>query len=565
MKSGTSSFSGSSLPGESRLEDHIFQSDPARIPKVPRSVNLESLDEGAGIFDTPRTPKTPNTEYLEEDEGGEEGYGGFGGFGSDPEVNDPFPTELLPEVLRSMVAETSRVTQTPDALAAIVGLGILSASIGGGLLVKSGPARLTPANLFFLVVARSGTGKGRVFSMVSKPFQDASSRALDQWSKTSLPRIETELSIARRRAEKLVKEASSESDPHARAMLSNQVLEAEQDRQRLEKEREREPCFSVGDVTREKLAVALSGQPREAMGSFSPEARGILGVMMGRYSKGGSSDEDIYLSAYSGESYRVDRLNRPPVALSAPRLAVCWLVQPDAAKTLVGDSRMTESGLLPRFLVCDVKAEPEDEPEDFQEVDDGVVQRWGNMIRDLLEKFRDGEGAPAEIVMTPEVNGIMREFSNDCKRRIRTGGDLRDIDSYVSRWAENAIRLSLCLHVGEFGLAAVSTPIGIKQVAAAIGLVKWFAKEQIAFLSVSRTERLEKRLSRLVEILLKAGGCETLRNLAKSHGFEKDEIRLLEKRYPGAVVVRASSPKTSKGGRPSPCACIPSHQISPTK
>lgn len=502
----------------------------------------------------PKSPKTPETEQ------GDDLLGASGGFVSrDNAENDSgevgaFPSHALPSIIREMVEETSRVTQTPNALGAIVALGILSASFGGGLLVRSGAGRITSPNLFLLGIARSGTGKGRVFGMVAKPFLEVEKQVVARWVEHEKPRIDTALRIATRRAEAKEKEAAKESDPHARLMLAGELQRIEEEKQRLERERDSLPCFSVGDVTREKLSLALSGQPGEALASLSAEARGIIGVVMGRYTNGKSSDEDIYLSGYSGDSLKVDRLSRAPVILHTPRLSLVWLIQPDIARTLAEDERMTESGLLPRLLLCDVKAEAEDEPEDFPEMKVSVALAWQTLIHGLLEEYRENGRTPQTIDATVEAHRILRGFTNQSKSQTKVGGHLRDLDSYVARWGENAWRVALCLHGAVHGRSAHLHPLRDTEASAAVEIVRWFCRAQLDFLAVSRSDRAKRRLDRVLDILRAAGGSETLRNLRKSNGFEEEELRSLADRFPARLKIVTKR----TGGRSSAVACIPS-------
>lgn len=500
----------------------------------------------------PKTPKIPNSDDPLEL------LGTSGVFGSEsmPENKSDevglFPTHALPLVLREMVQETSRVTQTPDAMSAIVALGILSASFGGGLLVRSGGERLTPPNLFLLGIARSGTGKSRAFSMVAKPFLEAEQESLHTWIEREKPRIEAAIRVATKRADFKEKEAAKESDPDARRMLTCELQALEEEKQRLERERDSLPCFSVGDVTREKLSQALSGQPGEALASLSADARGIIGVVMGRYSKGKSSDEDIYLSGYSGDSLKVDRLSRAPVVLHAPRLSLVWLIQPDIARTLAEDERMTESGLLPRMLVCNVKAEVEDEPEYLPEMNKPIAAAWESLVQGHLAEYRENGCKPRIIDATTEAQQILRSFTNECKARMR-GGELRDVDSYVSRWGENAWRMALCLHGAVHGGTADQHPLAIHEAESAVEIMRWFSLTQLDFLAVTRSGKAKLRLNRLLEILRAAGGSETLRNLRKSHGFEEEELRTLASLFPAQLSIETR--KT--GGRGSTVASIP--------
>jgi hypothetical protein len=54
-----------------------------------------------------------------------------------------------------------------------------------------------------------------------------------------------------------------------------------------------EPSLSIGDATKEAMAVAMANQIGEALASISSEGRGIIDVLCGRYTNG-SSDEDFY-------------------------------------------------------------------------------------------------------------------------------------------------------------------------------------------------------------------------------------------------------------------------------
>lgn len=516
------------------------------------------------LFDSGEPPaaKTAKTAKSRSANGGTNGAGQtLAGLHREPHASEAgaFPVHCMPPILQAMVRETSRVTQTPDSLGALVALGIVSASLGGGILVQSGAGRVTPPNLFLLGIARSGTGKGRVFSILSKPFYDAERQVVDRWLEREKPGIDVSLRIAVRRSEAKEKEAAKENDDRARQLLTYELQRLEEERRRLERQRDSTPCFTVADVTREKLAQVMAGQPGEAVASLSAEARGIVGVVMGRYTNGKSSDEDIYLSGYSGDPLRVDRMGRPPVMLQAPRLSLLWLIQPDVARKLTEDERMMESGLIPRLLLCDVRAEAEDEPEEFPEMNLVAESAWNSLIHALLDNYRPKGDHPSTIEATQQARETLRLFTNESKKRARSGGDLRDIDSFVARWGENAWRLALCLHCAAHGPEAEGNPLAPETAANAVEILRWFSQSQTDFLSVSRTEKAKLRLDRLVEILRTSGGSQTLRILRRSNGYEEADVRSLAERFPHQVEIR--SVKT--GGRDSHEASLVSNRNTP--
>ena len=60
-----------------------------------------------------------------------------------PDEAQPFPLDCLPPVAAKMAAAIAHTERTPEVLAGCCTLGIVSASIGAGLQVKSGPDRVT--------------------------------------------------------------------------------------------------------------------------------------------------------------------------------------------------------------------------------------------------------------------------------------------------------------------------------------------------------------------------------------------------------------------------------------
>jgi len=80
---------------------------------------------------------------------------------------------------------------------------------------------------------------------------------------------------------------------------------------------------------------------------LSPEG-GVFDVMGGRYS--GEPNIDVYLKAHTGESLRVDRMNRPSEYVARPILTLCLTVQPVVLKRLAEKRDFRGRGLVARFL-----------------------------------------------------------------------------------------------------------------------------------------------------------------------------------------------------------------------
>lgn len=499
-----------------------------------------------------KTPETPKTYLQAIPDPSNGGFGSIAEGGQDAFEVVPFPLDALPRAAQAMAREIVETALVPHSLAAVNVLGILSASLGGGLLIDSGGGRITPANLFLLGIAESGTGKGRAFSMAAKPFQDLEAEEVRHWESETLPAIKKDLRVIEKDFKKAEKPLGEQGEARSREIAGREIQDLEKRKSELERQFAAEPGFSVADITKEKLAITLENQPGQALASLSPEGRGVIDVLMGKYGKGKESDEDLYLSAYSCEAVKVSRVNRPPVHLTKPCLAVLWLIQPDKARKLTESEAITESGLLPRFLLCDSKAEALDEPEEPYHPAPETLASWRELVADLLEDFRANGGDPKTIQADPEARRALVRFTNESKARTRKDGDLQDVTPFVVRWGENAWRLALVLHAAKHGREASKHDLEGDTARDAVRIVSWFAEEQLAILAPERSNRHRSRVIRLLSILGDHQGERTLRDLSKSHGFSKEEVQALAREFPHRLEV--SLKKREEGGRPSEVA-----------
>jgi replicative DNA helicase len=443
--------------------------------------------------------------------------------GQESAQRNPFPLDALPLVAQKMADEVCKAELVPPSLVACAILGIASASIGAGLCVQSGARRRTKGNLFLIAIAASGVGKWSSYRHISAPWSAFEEKLIEMWKRQDRPRLLTEVEALEAEYKRRKDLFARERDQDQKSGLLEEMTKTKE-RVELLREQAVAPCLSVGDATKEAMAVAMSHQIGEALACISSEGRGIVDVLCGRYSNG-SSDEDFYTAAYTGDPIKVDRISRPPVWLHNPCLTVFWMIQPDKMAAMLAKTILTESGLLQRFLAHDSQAEPQQVPAQDYLIHSDVFANWDSSIHALIEFYRLRR-EPATIQPTPEAKELFRDFTNEIVRRRRTGGDLKDVQTYAARWAEQAWRISVVLHALEHGAAADTHPLDGTMAAKAIRIARWFTDEQMAVLAVLRSERKRIRFQRLCEILEeKPGRQSTLNDLNRRHGFEEVEVR----------------------------------------
>ena len=400
-----------------------------------------------------------------------------------------------------MAQAIARTERTPETLAGCCTLGILSASIGAGLQVKSGPDRVTRGNLYVLASAESGSGKSETFRHAAKPFHEFERDAVENWRAETLPGLEAETDLLTGDIDRLRKEAAKGNTGMDREALRGELQSKKKALADVEAKKS-PPRLCCEDVTSEKLATMLA-QNQEQLASLSPDAGSVVNNLLGRYSKLDRTDEGIYLKAFSGDYCRVDRQRGEPVLLQHPCLTALWLVQPDKVDTLLAERSLTDGGMIPRLLVCHTRAQPRPILDDSEGIPSATANDWAMLVGKLIHTFRMAS-EPFTLEPTPEARQMMKEHHNQIVEQ-RLGG-LRDVTTYAARWNEQAWRMAVCLHAGLHGEAAGGQALEASTAASAIALADWFAEEQLRILAGGRMAARRAKLDEVLGLLADTPG-----------------------------------------------------------
>jgi|GEM_PF-523308 len=460
--------------------------------------------------------------------------------------DEPFPLDCLPAAAGDMAREVARAAMVPEVLAGMNVIGLLSAAIGAGLEVNSGGDRRTRANLFLMPVAASGTGKGQSFGAIAEPFLQREAERLAEWQRVDRPQARADKAVAEARLTKLTADAKKSLAPEEKQNLLRELAESHSEIDRADRCLH-EPAWSTEQATKEAIESLFAISTRETLASLSAEARGAVDVLMGRYRE--ATDEGIFLAGYSGDHVKIHRKGSPPVVLAHPCLSLLWMLQPDKLRELLESAAMSESGLMPRFLIADTKAEPQEEPEERHCIPETVKAAWAGLIHTLLDEYHEPDVKARVIQTEREAGKMLRDYTNEIVQRRKRGNDLEDVSIYAARWAENAWRLCVVLHTATHGGDAWREDLSAGTAAKAVRLMRWFASQQLRLLASGREDKLAKRLEKLREVLaLKPEKACNLSDMERRHGFAPDEVQRLAAQFPGVVVIEKLS--TGGSGRP---------------
>ena len=180
-------------PGEKWASDvcaHVKKSSVVKVAKTPDKFKDVNEWTKAGATADDLLAAMVNAEKLESVQpfDGIDGFVEGGPADDEPsEAAEPFPLHCLPSLVEAMAKEVCATERVPESLAGCCALGILSASIGAGLVVQSASNRVTRGNIYLLASAESGSGKSETFRHMAKPFQQFEMDRIKRWKEQDRP------------------------------------------------------------------------------------------------------------------------------------------------------------------------------------------------------------------------------------------------------------------------------------------------------------------------------------------------------------------------------------------
>jgi hypothetical protein len=414
----------------------------------------------------------------------------------DDECDPPFPIEAFPPAIRDFVKAVADSERLPVILPAAVGLSVASAAVGAGLMLQSGPNRTARANLFLLISARSGLGKSTAFELLTGPLRDYESKRIEHWRTELAPGLQTEKRILEKEIANLEKQINPKTDEHDRAQTKAEMQVKQATLGEVVK-CNRMPRLVTEDVTIETLP-RLMEQNNETLYSQSSDARKVVQNLLGRYNPGKGTDDGFYLKAFTGEPFIEDRKDKDPIRLTRPCLSLLWLIQPDVLETLFNEHSLQVGGFLPRCLVAHTNAAASEISVESVSIPADLRAAWSGLIRWLLETFHGAE-TPQIYKPTPDASRSLVEHYNANVRR--QNGDLRDVESFVSRWTEQAWRIAVTFHACKYRERAADRCLSEETAREAIAVADWFADRQLEILTKSRRASFKKQSESVIEFM----------------------------------------------------------------
>lgn len=440
----------------------------------------------------------------------------------------PFPIEVFSPKLREFTQHIAYVYNAPIAMVAMQVLAIISSTLGKGIRLITNHPDPTYGLIYIFLGARPGHHKSSVLKCLKKPLEEFQRDVRKQ------NRIQVE--------SRLIHENSDKKNGDWRPTMSD-----------VDKEiGKASPTLIVEHYTQEGLANALSHN-NEYLALLSSESSGVVDLLRGAKSSGVFQGE-LLLKGFCGESYDCNKKVASNEHLQEIRMTVNLLGTTGTLDEFTSDDQIRKRGLLSRFMFVKIHDPVPREDNKRRAVDAEIFEEWNQLTKGLLRKYWEAaRSRPDEVEMTDEAIDILVEFRNEC---IDQQDELNWLASLPERWAENALRLALILHVDKHRCEPQNQPLGREGMINAVSLMKWIIGQEIACMEETRKKEPEVDgcKSRLLNYL-RTHGPTTIRDLSKKKKIlPRDKKYLIQNLVENGELVKWNG---SQGNAPSFRVAIP--------
>lgn len=421
----------------------------------------------------------------------------------DPDQPEPFPLDVLPEVVRRYVVEASDALGCDPAFVAAPVLVVLAASIGDSCVIRLKSTWSEPSILWMAIIAPSASQKTPAINLALAPlfpinrrgFQDHE-KMMGEYERDMLV-YDSDLADWKRTGRK------NDEPPPTKP-------------QKPECKR-----YIVSDITLEALVDRLSSNPHGLL-VFVDELAGWIGSF-DAYRSGSAKDESAWLAIHSGSPLTVDRkTGKPTTYIERPVVSIIGGIQPGVFASLFGGrdgKQKAESGMTQRLLLCqpplkaktwkpDAIIDPETEKALFE-----VVERLVELSPTISP---EGERVPYKIDLDRDAKVVWERFYNEhAEETHESTGAIR---AHWGKLEAYAARLALVLHLVELVVDDDGpTKINARSMTAGIQLTRWFGGEarriyQDILMVDGKVDTAERDL---VEWIERRGGSTTVRELTR--------------------------------------------------
>lgn len=410
----------------------------------------------------------------------------------------PFPTNRLPEPLRSFVDETSQSIGCDASFVALPALACCAAAIGSSRRVVLKRGWSAPPTLWTACIGASGTGKSPAWKAATAPTRKLQEKAFKEHNEKE-------------------KEYQDRMQEYKRE-ISHWKAHRDKGPPPVEPSAPPEPSrLIISDTTVEAVAPILLANPRGLLLSCD-ELSGWI-ASFDRYAANGRGARDAasWLPMYSGECVLIDRKtgDMRTIFVPAAHVSICGGIQPDVLRKVLGALHL-QNGLAARVLMAYPPRQPRRWSE--AEINPETATAFSDLLAGLYNLAVDEDGARPQFVgLLRSAKALWIEYFNDHGRE--QAGLTGPLASAFSKLEEVAPRLALIFQLVRevAGDPAVERPgaVDARSMEDAIALTEWLKHESRRVYKMLASDDADRERDELVAWIRSRGSTVNVRDVQR--------------------------------------------------
>jgi hypothetical protein len=428
---------------------------------------------------------------------------------NEPATVPHFPTHTLPTWITNYTQQIADNLQVATDLPNTLALGALSVCALGNTKIHYRRNNWTqPLNIYASVALPPSAGKSPAKAAMFAPLEQLEIRRLQQ-AQQNKHHNESAKRILDKRLRDL-EEKLAKLPPGSDEALVTQHLLNDTIADLAQHAHTPSGRLLADDATTEALGVALA----EAGGNIAviSSEGGIFDRMAGLYSEG-QINLDLYLEAWSGGRYVVDRIKREPINIPSANLVVITTIQPHTLNEIGAKKAFAGRGLTARFLLCQPASNVGTRDRlRHSNADQHAQTTYEAHLTDIAETHH---GKPRTLTLDPEADETFAHWDQALENRCGPGHELEHLNEWVGKLRANVIRLAGLLHLAEHH---DTDQVGPQTIQDAITLGDYYLAHMIAISDGWGVDETIIQAKKLVQWAERNGTTEiTLRELMRSN------------------------------------------------
>jgi hypothetical protein len=360
---------------------------------------------------------------------------------NEPATVPNFPTHTLPTWITNYTQQIADNLQVATDLPNTLALGALSVCALGNTRIHYRRNNWTqPLNIYASVALPPSAGKSPAKAAMFAPLEQLEIRRLQQAQQNKHHNESTRRILDKRLRD--LEEKLAKIPPGSDEALVTQHLLNDTISDLAEHAHTPSGRLLADDATTEALGVALA----EAGGNIAviSSEGGIFDRMAGLYSEG-QINLDLYLEAWSGGRYVVDRIKREPINIPSANLVVITTIQPHTLNEIGAKKAFAGRGLTARFLLCQPASNVGTRDRlRHSNADQHAQTTYEAHLTDIAETHH---GKPRTLTLDPEADETFAHWDQALENRCGPGHELEHLNEWVGKLRANVIRLAGLLHL----------------------------------------------------------------------------------------------------------------------